>query len=114
MEDGANGAPHLVLVVLGPGTPQAFVEAVIDVSLKVDLRWRPEARAQVVDGDILRFAHLDVHNRRVGFDRFIDGKTSRLNAAYDMLLPVSRGLPERARPGRDVRIPNPPAATSTL
>jgi hypothetical protein len=26
----------------------------------------------------------------MGFDRFIDGKTSRLNAAYDMLLPVSR------------------------
>ena len=42
------------------------------------------------------------------FDQFIDGKTSRLDAAYDMLLPVSRGLPERARRGRDVRIPKPP------
>jgi hypothetical protein len=47
------------------------------------------------------------------FDQFIDGKTSRLDAAYDMLLPVSRGLPERARPGCDVRIPKPSAATST-
>ena len=43
-------------------------------------------------------------DRRVEFDRFIDGKTSRLNAGYDMLLSVSRGLPKRARPGCDVRI----------
>jgi hypothetical protein len=28
------------------------------------------------------------------FDRFIDGKTSRLNAAYDMLLPIPEADPK--------------------
>jgi hypothetical protein len=69
---------------------------------------------QVADGDIFSRRAPGCSQPADGFDRFIDGKTSRLNAAYDMLLPASRGLPERARRGRDVRIPEPPAAISNV